>query len=134
MKKVLVFGIFDKLHKGHISFLRQARRHGDFLVAVVTRDLNVKRQKGRRAAQREKVRAAAVRKFADKVLLGEKRITYELIRKISPDVICIGYDQRPSVSQARRILKKIGMEKITLKKMKPYKPSVYKSSLLNELR
>ncbi|MCK5249408.1 MAG: adenylyltransferase/cytidyltransferase family protein, partial [Spirochaetaceae bacterium] len=38
MKTVLVFGTFDVIHPGHQWFLRNAARHGDRLVAVVSRD------------------------------------------------------------------------------------------------
>ena len=134
MKKVLVFGTFDGLHIGHLSFLEQARRHGDRLIVVVARDMNVKRSKGRRPLNDEKKRVASLKKFADRVILGERKVTYKLIKKISPDVICIGYDQNPSISRARKILRRIGMGRVSLKKMKPYRPSVYKSSRLNELR
>lgn len=134
MRKVLVFGVFDNLHEGHINFLKQAHRHGDYLIAAVTRDYSVKKLKGRLPLQNERARVAALRNFADKVILGERKVTYKLIRKINPDVICIGYDQRPSVTEARKILRKLGMGKTVLKKMKPYRPSIYKSSKLNKLR
>jgi cytidyltransferase-like protein len=134
MKKVLVFGTFDKVHKGHISFLKQARKHGDYLVAVVARDSNVKKFKGRMPIQNEKERMKSIRKFADKVVLGERKVTYDLIKKINPEAICIGYDQKPTVSSTKKILKKIGMKKVQVKKMKPYKPRIYKSSKLNKLR
>lgn len=134
MKKVLVFGTFDRLHKGHINFLDQARRHGDYITAVVTRDENVKRQKGHFPVEKCSTRAIKVRRFVDKVVVGEKNISYKLIKKIRPDVICIGYDQKPNIKEARKILEKIGMERVLVKKMKPYRPRVYKSSKLNELR
>lgn len=134
MKKVLVFGTFDRLHRGHINFLDQARRHGDYIIAVVTRDENVKEQKGHLPVERCSTRAIKVRRFVDKVVVGEKDISYKLIKKIRPDIICIGYDQRPGITEARKILEKIGMEKVLVKKMKPYKPNIYKSSRLNKLR
>lgn len=133
MKKVLVFGTFDKLHDGHLSFLRQAREHGK-LTVVVTRDSNVKKIKKKKPAQNERKRVTNVKKFADKVMLGEKKVTYRLIKKINPDLICIGYDQKPTIAQARKILERLGMKNVKLKKMKPHKPKFYKSSLLNELR
>ena len=132
MRKVLVFGTFDNLHRGHMSFLRQARRHGDFLVAVVARDSNVRKMKRRPPLQSEGTRAKVLRRFADKVCMGERKVTYNLIKKIKPDVICVGYDQKPSVADARKILRKIGMGKVELRKMRPYKPSVYKSRILNK--
>lgn len=134
MRKVLVFGTFDRLHEGHVRFLEQARRHGDFLIAVVTRDENVVRQKGHMPAESCSRRAANVRKFADKVLVGEREVSYRLIKRIDPDVICIGYDQRPSVAEARKILAGLGMGKVALKRMRPHRPGVYKSSILNKAR
>ena len=48
MKKkiVLVGGCFDLLHYGHISFLKQAKSLGDYLVVALESDENVKRMKG----------------------------------------------------------------------------------------
>lgn len=43
MKKVLIFGSFDSLHKGHLNLFKQARKHGDKLIAVVARDETIKK-------------------------------------------------------------------------------------------
>lgn len=134
MRKVLVFGTFDGLHRGHINFLRQSKRHGDILLAVVTRDVNVKRQKGKVPVRNERTRLMDVKKFADKAVLGEKTITYRLIKRLDPDVICIGYDQKPTLFETKKILKRMGMEHVKIKKMKPYRHHKYKSSKLNKLR
>ncbi len=134
MRKVLVFGTFDLLHKGHFYFLKQAKKYGDFLTVVVSRDINVKMQKGRLPANDEKIRLINIRrlKIANQSLLGERRISYHLIKKINPDVICIGYDQTPGMIQAKKILKRIGMSSVVLKKIKAYKPKIYKSSLVRK--
>ena len=132
MKQVLVFGTFDRLHEGHKYFLRQSKRHGNFLIVVVSRNITVKMQKGRVPMNDEKVRLESIKKLnvVDKALLGEKEISYNLIKKIKPDVICIGYDQMPLV-QAKNILKSIGMRWVALKKIKAFKPKIYKSSLMH---
>ena len=41
MIKVLVFGTFDIIHPGHVFFLNQAKKLGDFLCVVVSRDETV---------------------------------------------------------------------------------------------
>ena len=46
MKKVLVGGVFDIIHFGHIHFLKNAKRLGDHLVVALESDANVKRLKG----------------------------------------------------------------------------------------
>ncbi|MBI4894810.1 MAG: adenylyltransferase/cytidyltransferase family protein [Candidatus Aenigmarchaeota archaeon] len=132
MKKVLVFGTFDGLHEGHMKFLEQARRHGDYIIGVVARDSNVAKTKGSRPMNGERSRLGALRRHVDSAILGERKVTYGLIRKLRPDVICIGYDQKPTMTEARKILKKIGMDRVELRKMGPYRPRVYKSSILNK--
>lgn len=38
MKKVITYGTFDLLHKGHINILRRASELGDYLVVAVSSD------------------------------------------------------------------------------------------------
>lgn len=38
MKKVMIFGVFDGIHKGHRDFFREAKTYGDYLIAVVAQD------------------------------------------------------------------------------------------------
>ena len=46
MKKVLVGGCFDLIHYGHIVFLKEARKQGDYLIVALESDDNVKKYKG----------------------------------------------------------------------------------------
>ena len=93
---VLVFGVFDLFHPGHEYFLRQARRQGDRLVAVVTRDERVEQEKGRRPARTLAARLADVRQFGcvDRALPGDRVGEWGLVRRLRPAVICVGHDQR----------------------------------------
>ncbi len=43
---IVVGGCFDLLHYGHISFLKQAKAHGDYLVVLLESDEKVKKLKG----------------------------------------------------------------------------------------
>ena len=47
--KIMAFGTFDLLHKGHLDFFKQARliAKRPYLIVSVARDVNVKRIKGR---------------------------------------------------------------------------------------
>lgn len=38
MKKVITYGTFDLLHKGHINILRRAKELGDYLVVAISSD------------------------------------------------------------------------------------------------
>jgi D-beta-D-heptose 7-phosphate kinase / D-beta-D-heptose 1-phosphate adenosyltransferase len=45
-KFIFTNGCFDILHVGHVNYLEQAKRHGDYLVVAINSDTSVKRIKG----------------------------------------------------------------------------------------
>jgi FAD synthetase len=133
MKKVMVFGTFDILHKGHLDFLKQAKRHGDFLVVVVARDKTVLAIKKRKSLQDEKARLREIVRsgLADKALLGNIRDQYRIIQQVKPSVICLGYDQRHFADNLGRELRGRRIE-ARIVRLKPYMAHKYKSSKLRE--
>jgi glycerol-3-phosphate cytidylyltransferase len=48
MKKILTYGTFDLLHRGHINLLKRAKAMGDFLIVGVSTD-DFNRLKNKRA-------------------------------------------------------------------------------------
>jgi cytidyltransferase-like protein len=134
MKKVLVFGTFDIFHEGHWDFLKQARKHGEFLRVVVARNVTVLNVKGRLPRYSEGERVAAIKKsgLADEVVLGSLNDRYQVVHDYRPDVICLGYDQKQSLVELRRKLDETGLDMTTIIRLKPYEPEKYKSSLLRE--
>lgn len=132
MKKVLVFGTFDIFHEGHWDFLKQARKHGEFLRVVVARDVTVLKVKGHAPRYGEQERINAIKKsgLADEVVLGSLDDRYAVVREYKPDVICLGYDQKQSPALLRRKLDESGLERTKIVKLEAYKPEIYKSSLL----
>ncbi len=134
----MVFGTFDIFHRGHQSFLEQAKKYGDYLIVVIARDKTVLALKKYQTQNSEQKRREVVEKsgLAKAVELGKdlgkdgimKR--YDLIKKHQPDIICLGYDQEFFVDNLKRDLKQIGMGEIKIIKLKPYKPEIYKSSKL----
>ena len=121
MKKVMVFGTFDKLHKGHLNFFSQAEKYGK-LVVVVARDKTVLEVKGKKAKNNEKKRLKQVRKHS-RAILGMIKDKYKIIKKEKPDVICLGYDQKSFIKGLKKF-------KIKIVKLKAYKAHKYKSSKL----
>ncbi len=135
--KVMVFGTFDGVHKGHLDFFRQARRlaRNSYLIVSIARDKNVVKIKKRKTFHSEKERLILVKKIklVDKVILGSLNNYLANILKEKPQIIALGYDQKVFVSELRAEIKK---KKIDLKivRLKPYKQNIYKNSLLHILQ
>ncbi len=124
MKTVMCFGTFDKLHLGHIFYLKQSRKLGDYLMVVIARNDNVEKLKNKKPYDDEKERLGSVEKidFVDKAVLGNRGDKYAIVKKYKPDVISLGYDQRVNLKE----LKNVFNGKIV--RQKSHKPSIYKSS------
>lgn len=133
MKKVLVTGTFDIIHPGHLSFLKQAKRRGNFLIAVIGRDATVKRVKGcapyfNERERRQNLKALNV---ANKVVLGNYGDKLSIIEKLKPDIICLGYDQKAYTKNLARELKKRGLNpRIT--RLKSHQSEKHKTSFLHK--
>ena len=65
LSKVMVFGTFDGLHKGHLDFFKQAKNFtkNSFLIVSIARDKNVFKIKGEYPSLRESARMALVKKW-----------------------------------------------------------------------
>lgn len=98
LKQPLVFtnGCFDILHRGHVSYLEQARNLGQALVVAVNSDASVKRQdKGTdRPINSLEDRMAVLASLAcvDAVLSFDEDTPYELIKLIKPYHLVKGGD------------------------------------------
>ena len=96
MRTILVFGSFDILHPGHLAFLRAAKKYGDRLVVVVNRDVTYRKEKGRAPIFSERERLAIVQSLhlVSRAVLGDRPGSWTAIRRLRPDIIGVGYDQR----------------------------------------
>ncbi len=133
MKKVMVFGTFDILHQGHLSFFRQAKKLGDYLIVVVARDKFVKKAKGTFPRNSEKLRVKNVRKsdLPDKVIIGSRiHNFFRTIRSHKPEIIALGYDQKPTIPNLKKSLHRHRLPHVKLNRLKSYKPSIFKSKRL----
>jgi FAD synthetase len=95
-KKVLVGGCFDILHYGHVQFLKEAKKLGDYLIVALESDETTKRLKGPGRPihnQRERREILESLKFVDEVIsLPEMKNNNDyknLVTKIRPFVIAI---------------------------------------------
>jgi cytidyltransferase-like protein len=99
IKVVLVGGVFDLIHPGHIRTLLGARSHGDVLIVVIARSSTaLKIKKYRQIYHDENLRRELVSSlgFVDLAVIGRESSLYDTVDFIKPDIIALGYDQTHS--------------------------------------
>ena len=95
-KKVLVGGCFDILHFGHIHFLKEAKKKGNYLIIALESDKNTKKLKGPARpihAQKQRREILESLSFIDKVIslpeMKSDKDYKKLVAEIKPDIIAI---------------------------------------------
>ena len=97
----LVFtnGVFDVLHRGHVTYLAQARAHGATLLVAINGDASVKRLgkgKGRPLnALADRMAVVAALESVDLVTWFDEDTPLALILACQPDVLVKGGDWKP---------------------------------------
>jgi D-beta-D-heptose 7-phosphate kinase/D-beta-D-heptose 1-phosphate adenosyltransferase len=91
---VFTNGCFDILHKGHVRYLRQARKLGDVLIVGLNSDSSVSGLKPGRPVNSEKDRAEVLAALfmIDYITIFNEKTPYRLIRMVRPDVLVKGGD------------------------------------------
>ena len=134
LERVLVFGTFDIIHKGHMNFFVQARALSKtpFLIVSVARGKNVAKIKGVLPKNSQQVRVLHLKKvkIVDKVVLGAETDYISHILKLKPKIIALGYDQKAYTKNLKELLSKKGL-KPKIYRLKAHFPTKYKTSLLN---
>lgn len=139
MKTVMATGTFDIIHPGHGFYLKEAKKLGgenSKLVVVVARDCTVRSRK-RIPVVSEKQRLDVVKmlKPVDEAYLGYTDDMFKIVKKINPDIIAIGPDQRFDISQLKEDLK-VRNIKAEVIKITKYKNSPLDSSckIINKIK
>lgn len=99
-RKKIVFtnGCFDLIHRGHVSYLEQARALGDLLVVALNADGSVKRLKGPSRpinALEDRLQVMASLECVDYVTWFSEDTPLELILRLKPDLLAKGGDWKP---------------------------------------
>lgn len=130
---VMLFWTFDLLHPGHEDLFVQAKKLWDYIIVVLSRDLTVKKVKGRFSDHDELVRQKNLQAtgLVDKVVLWDLEDMYLPVKEYNPDVIALGYDQEVFVQGLERLLFDEWLD-IKIVRLNSYKPDQYKSSILRE--
>jgi FAD synthetase len=117
-KVVLASGVFDLLHLGHVKFLEEAKKAGGkdaVLIVIIARDSTVVENKGRKPIMSENQRRTLVEslRVVDEAVLGFEKIELdEVIERVKPDVIALGYDQ---VAMEKGVKKYVDKHKLNVK-------------------
>lgn len=136
MIKVLIAGTFDLLHPGHLNLFKQAKKLGDFLIAVVATDKNVLKLKNAPAYYGQEQRRQNLEKInlIDQALIGSENDPYQVIFKEKPDVILLGYDQRFFVDGLMEKIKSGGINwPLKIEHARPFKEDIFKSSKIRNV-
>ena len=99
LRVVLVGGVFDLIHPGHIHTLKAAKSHGHVLVVVVARTSTAMTiNKERKIYHNENMRRELVSSlsFVDLAIIGKEGTLYDTVEYVRPDIIALGYDQTHS--------------------------------------
>ncbi|MFW9994480.1 MAG: adenylyltransferase/cytidyltransferase family protein [Candidatus Odinarchaeota archaeon] len=104
--RICVFGTFDIIHVGHVLLLENTKtavkknlfqdRDEFHLTVVVARDSNVKKMKGKLPVfpENDRLKIISAIRYVDHSLLGnEAGSKFDILEKIRPDVVVLGYDQ-----------------------------------------
>ncbi|ULH27228.1 D-glycero-beta-D-manno-heptose 1-phosphate adenylyltransferase [Leptospira weilii] len=108
---VFTNGCFDLVHRGHITYLSQARELGDFLWIGLNADSSVKRLKGeQRPVVPENDRAILLSnlRFVDAVTIFSQDTPLELIRLIKPAIHVKGGDYKAEDLPETSIVREFG--------------------------
>ena len=92
---VFTNGIFDILHRGHVTYLEEAKSLGDILILGLNSDESARRLKGKdRPFVDQDDRAFVLSRLesVDIVCIFEDDTPINLIKKIKPDVLVKGGD------------------------------------------
>lgn len=133
-KTVAIFGVFDGVHDGHSSFISEAKKEGDRLVAIVARDSIVEKLKGKAPKHNEvdRINALLEVKDIDTVLLGDPDLgTYNILKEVKPDVVFLGYDQTDLSRDINLSIRKGNLPEMEIIHGTPHKPEIFHSSILN---
>jgi FAD synthetase len=134
-KKILIFGVFDGIHEGHLSFINEAKNHGNHLVAIVARDNIVEELKGKlpKYCEVDRINELLNVPGVDLVFLGDAKTgTYSILKEIKPNVVFLGYDQDLLFVNLSEAIKEGKLPTIEIIRGSPYKPEIFHSSIINK--
>ena len=97
MKKVAVSGYFDPIHVGHIEYINNAKKLGDWLIVIVNNNKQCALKKGKHFMdENDRVTIVKNIKTVDEVFLSidNDKTVCKSLKKVNPDVFANGGDRK----------------------------------------
>lgn len=123
MKKVLVGGCFDFIHFGHISFLKQAKSHGDYLIVALESDENVRKMKGNARpihSQQQRKEMLEALSIVDEIItlapMNSDTEYLNLVLQVKPQIIAVT-EGDPILGKKRDQAMRVGAKLIVIPKI-----------------
>ena len=112
MTRVMAVGVFDLLHAGHLHYMEQAKSLGDHLIVVVAHDDTVRKRKHEPVTGQDlRRRMVEGLKPVDEAVIGNPPEVpiFDILPKVNPDIIALGYDQEHAEERIRSSLEERGL-------------------------
>jgi FAD synthetase len=115
-KRVLVAGKFDILHLGHLAYLEQARELAGIdgeLIVIIALDKTIEKERGAPPVfpQEQRRRLVEALGIVDKAVIGlDTEDHAEIVIKIRPDIVALGYDQYTNVEMLEKRIDEEGLK------------------------
>jgi cytidyltransferase-like protein len=113
-KPVTVFaaGCFNRIHPAHVRLLRRARTLGDRLVVVLSNDAHNRKPNAVTAeVRRRRLQELGI---ADEIVVGGADGFAPTLRRLRPDVLVLGYDQRLPDAETEAAVRELGVEIVVM--------------------
>ena len=121
--RVMAVGVFDLLHAGHLHYLQQAKSLGNHLTVVVAHDDTVRLRKHEPVTNHDlRRRMVDGLKPVDDAIIGNPPDVsiFEILPKVNPDIIALGYDQEHAEDSIKTKLQELGYDSITVKRVEGF--------------
>jgi len=109
-KIVFTNGCFDLIHVGHISLFQKAKTLGDVLIVAINSDKSLAGLKGPKrplVCQTDRVKLLSAIDVIDYIVIFSEQTPYNLLKKLTPDVLVKGGDYKIEDIVGREFVKKV---------------------------
>jgi len=109
---VFTAGCFNRLHPAHVLMLEAARSFGKRLVVVLAHDAHNRKPN----AVPAKIRRARLKSLdiADAVIVGRPDSFVRSLRRVKPDVLALGHDQRLPDKETEKAIERMKIKIVVL--------------------